>query len=72
MLKKSLMIKVAIALLIAIVVLVTITLSKKKKGKRVTFAPNVSLIPASEGFEGDGLPEYKDVEYFQEEFDEES
>jgi hypothetical protein len=28
--------------------------------------PKPSLIPAKEGFEGDGLPEYEDVEYLSE------
>lgn len=62
------MIKLAIAVVIAIATLLVVV-STKKKTKRTSNAP--SLIPATEGFEGDGLPEYKDVEYFAD-FNEES
>ena len=68
--KKSLVIKVAIAVAIAIAVLLAIGSSRKSKRARRSSSP--SLIPASEGFDADGLPEYRDVEYFSEEFDEES
>ncbi len=50
---KSLLIKIAISVAIVAVIL---TVIKKNKSKP-------SLIPAKEGFEGDGLPEYADVEY---------
>ena len=63
------MIKLAIAVVIAIATLLIVVSTKKKKTKRTSTAP--SLIPATEGFEGDGLPEYKDVEYFAD-FNEES
>ncbi len=51
---KSLLIKIAISVAIVSAIL---TVIKK------TRTPKSSLIPAKEGFQGDGLPEYADVEY---------
>jgi hypothetical protein len=51
---KSLLIKIAISAVIVSVVLAVLRKNRK---------PRASLIPAKEGFEGDGLPEYADVEY---------
>jgi hypothetical protein len=52
----SLLIKIAIA--VAIVAMILVVIKKNQ--------PKPSLIPAKEGFEGDGLPEYEDVEYLSE------
>ena len=63
MLKKSLVIKVAIAIAVVLISLILLVSLNKPRGVFVTTtAP--TLIPASEGFEGDGLPEYEDVEYY--------
>lgn len=60
--KKSLIIKVAIA--IAIVLISLILLVSVRKNTRLNSAtPFPSLIPAVEGFEGDGMPAYEDVDY---------
>jgi hypothetical protein len=56
-LNKSLLIKIAIAVSIVAAILFIIKNNNKK--------PKSSLIPASEGFEGDGLPEYEDTEYIE-------
>ena len=55
--KKSLVIKIAIALVIVSTVLAVIDKTNKNR------KPKASLIPAKEGFEGDGLPEYADVQH---------
>ena len=51
---RSLLIKIAISVAIVSTILAVI---------KKTRAPKSSLIPAKEGFEGDGLPQYADVEY---------
>lgn len=51
---KSLVIKIAISIVIVAAVLAVIRKNRK---------PRASLIPAKEGFDGDGLPEYADVQY---------
>lgn len=67
--KKSVMIKIGVAVAIVLAVLFGIVLTKKKKS---VSTPVPSLIPVSEGFEGDGRPIYTDVEQFEEGFDEDS
>lgn len=69
--KKSLVIKVAIAIAIVLISLILlVSLRKPKNAKYVT--PMPSLIPATEGFEGDDLPEYEDVDYYVSEEDAQS
>jgi hypothetical protein len=69
--KKSLVIKVAIAVAIVLISLILlVSLKKPKGGSFLTSVP--SLIPATEGFEGDGMPEYEDVDYYVSEEDAQS
>ena len=56
MLNKDTLIKIAIAVSIVALILAVMRKNRSKP----------SLIPAKEGFEGDGLPEYEDVEYSSE------
>lgn len=63
--QKSLIIKIAIAVAIVFaVLLITLAMSPSRTSTPMIASPTPSLIPASEGFEGDGLPEYRDVEYY--------
>jgi hypothetical protein len=69
--KKSLVIKVAIAVAIVLISLILLVSLKKPKGGSF-LTPVPSLIPATEGFEGDGMPEYEDVDYYVSEEDAQS
>lgn len=70
--KKSLIIKVAIAIAIVLISLILLVSLAKPKGASSYLTSVPSLIPATEGFEGDDLPEYEDVEYYVSEDDTQS